>query len=155
MPVVATCTKWYVFWMQFHHELPIDAAPDVVWALTLDVLRWPEITPTIREVEALDAPVPVVGSRYRLRQPGQAARVWVVDVVDPVARRLVWSAPFGPWRLVAAHEVAAADVGSVNHLRLRIEGRAAAMVGRVLGPAFRRALRTENEGFAAAARAMS
>ena len=73
------------------HELEIAAPIERVWDLTLDIERWPELTPTITSVERLEVGPLAVGSSARLVQPRQSPRVWTVtDLQAPT--RFAWSA---------------------------------------------------------------
>jgi uncharacterized membrane protein len=49
----------------------IDARADVVWAVTVDVERWPEWSPTVTSVTRLDDGPLRRGSVARLEQPLQ------------------------------------------------------------------------------------
>ncbi len=60
------------------HTVTIAAPPDRIWAVVVDVERWPERIPTVEAVERLDAGPLVVGSRTRLEQPRLPTAVWTV-----------------------------------------------------------------------------
>ena len=65
------------------HTVTIVAPPERVWALVVDVKRWPERIPTVDSVERLDAGALVVGSRTRLQQPRLPTAEWtVIELAD-------------------------------------------------------------------------
>lgn len=132
--------------MYIEHHIDIDASPSIVFALNVDVERWPAITPTITSVARLDEGPLRVGSRTLIKQPGQRPSVWTVSVLEP-EQRFVWGATAMGMRMVATHRVEPTPTGARNHLRLDLDGGLA----RIIGPLLRRKLiailATENEGF--------
>jgi hypothetical protein len=60
------------------HTVTIDASPERVWGVLVDVERWPERIPTVTAVERLDPGPLTVGARTRLQQPRLPAAVWTV-----------------------------------------------------------------------------
>lgn len=134
--------------MEFESITEIDAPVTDVWRLTLDVEALPEITPTMSAVERLDQGVLVVGSRVRIKQPGQPARVWTVIEVD-APHRFCWQTRPSGLTMTARHELTALDGGSRTRNRLSVEvaGPAAWLVGRLIGGRIRSAIATENAAF--------
>ena len=55
--------------MQLEHSITIPAPQDVAWAVTVDVERWPEWTPTMQSVERLERGPFGVGSTAKIKQP--------------------------------------------------------------------------------------
>lgn len=132
--------------MHLQHELLIDAPVDRVWALTLDVERWPEATPTMTEVTRLDDGAFGVGSQARIKQPAQSARVWTVTRLDEPSH-FEWETTLGPLRLRGGHHLTAEGDGCRNLLTLDVEGFGSGLFGLVAGRSLRTAIATENEGF--------
>ncbi|HMQ25668.1 MAG TPA: SRPBCC family protein [Acidimicrobiales bacterium] len=138
--------------MRLEHELLINAPVDTVWALTLDVERWPESTPTITEVVRLDDGPLTIGSQARIKQPGQGPRVWTVSRLE-APHEFEWGTSLGTVRMRGGHHLAAEGDGCRNRLTLELEGVGSRLLGLVAGRAMRNAIARENEGFKATAEA--
>ncbi len=69
--------------MHLEHSLSIAAPADVVWAVTLDVERWPEWTPTMQRVERVDAGPFRIDSQARVKQPQFRETIWTVTALQP------------------------------------------------------------------------
>jgi uncharacterized membrane protein len=136
--------------MRIDHTQDIPAPVATVWALTTDVERLPEVTPTMTSVERLDEGPLSVGSRVRIRQPGQPAREWTVTELDR-DRRFAWSTSALGSTMTGVHELDAIDGGTRNTLAIELDGWSSRIVGVLLGRVLRRAMATENEGIRAAA----
>lgn len=133
--------------MQWQNTIEIDAPPETVWALTLAVDALPSISPTtMTTVERLQPGPLEPGSRVRIKQPRQSARVWTVVETD-APRRFVWQTTVGRASMVATHLIEPAGAGARNTLRLEMSGRGAGILGRLLGRTFAGVLATENAGF--------
>ncbi len=140
--------------MSITDELFIDAPPERVWKLTLDLESWPETTPTMTSVERLDTGPLRVGSRARVKQPGQPSRVWTVTQLEP-GSLFAWEAKSPGVRMTGSHRVEPASGGCRNTLGFQLRGPMAGVATALLGRALRRAIATENEGFRRAAEAAS
>lgn len=136
--------------MRITHSIDIDAPPERVWDLTLDVESWPDHTPTMTRVQRLDYDELGVGSRVKIKQPGQASRVWTVSDLRP-GERFAWSARAMGTQMTATHELRPAGAMTTNTLVVDIEGPLSGIVGRLVRRPIQRAIRTENEGFKTAA----
>ncbi len=136
--------------MRWTHSTRIGAPADVVWQLTTDVEAWPATTPTMQSVKRLDDGPLRVGSRARVKQPAQPEAVWTVSRLEP-GREFSWQSRRRGLVLTGTHTVTADGEGCRNTLALDATGPLAVLLGLVLGPAFRHALRAENAGFKAAA----
>jgi uncharacterized membrane protein len=131
-------------------ELLIQAEIEQVWALTLDVERWPLLTPTITEVVLLDDGPLAVGSRARVTQPRQRPSVWTVSRLEP-GSTFEWWTKVGPITMTGGHHLRPDGRGCVNLLTLDISGRGASLVGRLVGRHIGESIERENRGFQLAA----
>jgi uncharacterized membrane protein len=136
------------------NEILIEADPEAVWALTVDVERWPELTPTITEVVLLDDGPVGLGSRARIKQPGQRPAVWTVSRFEP-GSRFEWWTKVGPVTMTGGHQLERSSSGCVNVLTLEITGRGAGLAERLVGRRIGAAIDTENRGFKRAAEAVT
>lgn len=136
--------------MQIEHGIEIEAPIGVVWELTEDVEAWPTISPTMTEITLLDPPPLAVGSRARVKQPGQRARVWTVSELE-VGRRFAWSSSLLGTTMTGIHQLDGDDRATTNTLIIDIAGPLAPLLGRLLRRPILAAITAENEGFKAAA----
>lgn len=106
----------------FHIDVEIQAPPERVWAVMRDVERWPEWTPTVKNVRLLDGGPLKVGSRAIIRQPKLPPARWRVTELDEPGRSFTWVC-WGPGvRVIAQHWVEACGEGSRATLSLRFAG---------------------------------
>ena len=136
--------------MEWTHSELIDTPPAAVWALATAVTDWPSYMPTVQSVELLDDGPLRLGSRARIKQPGQRRAVWTVTRFEPV-RTFTWESARRGYTIAGTHTVAGEGAGCRNTLTLQMTGPLAPVVGRLLGPLMKRVLRTENACFAARA----
>ena len=134
------------------NETLIHADVDRVWALTVDVERWPELTPTMTEVTRLDDGPLGLGSRARVKQPGQRATVWTVNAFVPGAE-FAWSTKVGPITMTGGHHLTDVDGDCRNRLTLELTGFGHGLAEHLVGRRILAAITTENEGFRTAAEA--
>jgi uncharacterized membrane protein len=136
--------------MEWTHSELIEAPPEVVWALATGVTDWPSYMPTVQSVEMLDDGPLRLGSRARIKQPGQRTAVWTVTRFEP-GRTFTWESAHRGYAIAGTHTVASEGAASRNTLALQMTGPLAPVVGRLLAPLMKRVLRTENACFAARA----
>ena len=60
----------------FRYEVEIRVSPARVWAVLLDVERWPEWTTSVTRVQRMDLGPLTLGSRTRIWQPRLMPAVW-------------------------------------------------------------------------------
>lgn len=131
--------------MRVSDAIPIGAPAEVVWAVTVDVERWPEWTPTMTSVSRLDTGPLKLGSIARITQPMQPPSEWVVtELVD--GRRFAWETLRWGLHMIATHEIVPEGAGTRNVLHLAAEGAVAWLLRPLLRFAFRRVLARENRG---------
>ncbi|MGP4015491.1 SRPBCC family protein [Saccharopolyspora sp. 5N708] len=127
--------------MRHETAVVIAAAPAEVWAVLADVPNWPEWTPTVRSVAALDGDLRT-GHRYRVEQPGMAAAVWEVVELEP-GTSFGWATRFAGARMVAGHWIRAVDAGAEVTLRIDFTGGFAGLLAPLVGGRIRRFVDTE------------
>jgi hypothetical protein len=132
--------------MRWTDSILIDAPTDLVWLLTTDITGWHAYTPTVQSVERLDDGALRVGSRARIKQPGQRPAVWTVTRLDDVCHEFRWQTHRRGLSIIGSHRVHAEGAGCSNTLELEATGPLARPFALLVGPLLRRALRTENTG---------
>ena len=138
--------------MRYIDTVMIDAPVDTVWDLTIDVVHWPDITPTVTRVQRLDEGPMRVGSQARIKQPGQAEAVWTVTRLEN-RREFTWQTKRLGLTMTGSHHLEAVGTGTRNTLTLDVEGRGAGVFSRLFGRLMRNSIATENAGFRTAASA--
>jgi uncharacterized membrane protein len=103
------------------HTVTIAAPPERVWAVVVDVERWPERIPTVEAVERLDAGPLVVGSRTRLQQPRLPTAVWTVTELT-AGRSYTWESSSPGVTVTASHVVEPHPAGSRLTLSVTVSG---------------------------------
>lgn len=134
------------------HTLDIAAPVEKVWALTVDIESWPDISPTMTSVERLDDGPLKVGSRARVKQPAQRPTTWTMTRLE-APTLFEWTAKVMGVTTTASHVLEAIDGGCRNTLSVELSGRGARLLAAVAGRQIHRAIAQENEGFRAAATA--
>jgi len=110
-------------------SIAIDAPAPLVWDVFSDVERWPEMTPSVKALTALDGAGLAVGKRFRIEQPRFPKLVWEVTQVEP-GRSWTWVQRSLGGTTYAVHEVIAQGADRTL-VRQRIDQRGP--VGAVVG----------------------
>ncbi len=103
------------------HSVAIGAPPERVWAVLVDVERWPERIPTVDAVERLDTGPLAVGSRIRLQQPRLPIAVYTVTEMVG-GSSYTWESSSQGVTVTAAHVVEPHPDGSRLTLALTVSG---------------------------------
>jgi uncharacterized membrane protein len=103
------------------HSVAIGAPPERVWAVVVDVERWPERIPTVHAVERLDTGPLVVGARTRLQQPRLPTAVWTVTELTE-GSSYTWKSSSPGVTVAAAHVVEPHPDGSRLTLAVTVTG---------------------------------
>ena len=136
--------------MRIEHSIEIAAPVARVWKLTLDVEAWPDLTPTITRIEWLSDPPIGVGSRARIKQPAQRAKVWEVTALEP-ERCFAWATKSLGLKMTGTHRMTPSEAGTTNTVSVDLAGPLGLLLGALVRGTIRKAITTENEGFKAAA----
>lgn len=131
--------------------LDIAASIETVWALTVDVESWPEMSPTMTSINRLDSGPMHVGSQALVKQPAQRPTTWTLTRLD-APTLFEWEAKVLGVTMTASHHLEASDGGGCrNTLSVEMSGRGSRLLAAIAGRQIRRAIALENEGFRAAA----
>ena len=103
------------------HTITIAALPERVWAVVVDVERWPERIPTVESVERLDPGPLAVGSQTRLQQPRLPTAVWTVTELSE-GSSYIWKSSSPGVTVTAAHVVEPHPDGSRLTLAITVTG---------------------------------
>jgi len=132
--------------MDINNTLEIAAPIAEVWALTVDVERWPELTPTMISVERLDSGAFGLGSRARIKQPGLRPAVWTVTDFDP-ERLFAWETKLATVTLRGVHALTSTQNGCRNTLSVDMTGFGSGVLRALGGRRLLAAITIENAGF--------
>lgn len=99
--------------MELHVSTNIRAETKDVWAILVDVERWPEWTRSVERIERLDAGTFGIGSRLRIRQPRVPAAIYTVTDFQP-GRSFAWVGESLGIRSTAGHAVEPDRDGTVS-----------------------------------------
>ena len=106
---------------RFEHVIAINASPERVWEILVDVEHWPGRIPTVDRVERLDDGPIAVGAKTRLAQPKLPEGVWTVTELTP-GSAFTWTSTSPGVRVTASHLVEPAPEGSRLTLAIDLGG---------------------------------
>ena len=91
----------------FRYAVEVFALPRYVWAVLIDVERWPEWTPTVTRVQRLESSPLAVGSRTKIWQPRLTANAWQVTMLDERIGVFTWQTSRPGIQIIATHRMSA------------------------------------------------
>ncbi len=132
-------------------QIDIAAGAEDVWAVLVDVERWPEWTESVTSARVLDAGPLAVGSRVEVSQPRIPVGTYTVTVLEP-GRVFTWHQR-QPGSSVTAHHQCTPlpDGGTPVELRVVMSGAVGGIVGRMYRGLTERYLAMEAAGLKARA----
>jgi uncharacterized membrane protein len=116
----------------FRITVDIEGPPDHVWAVLLDVDRWPEWTSTVTSVQRLDPGPLTLGSKVKILQPKLSPAVWKVTELDEAERIFIWEAHDLGVTVKGLHQVEETAHGSRATFSLKYSGLLGHMMARQL-----------------------
>lgn len=134
--------------MQVENLILIDAPKSIVWKTSIDVKNWPRWSPTCDSIQRLEDGPFEVGSRAQIKQPGLPEAVWVVTSLQS-EESFTWETKVRGMRMIATHELAAAQEGTESLLRLEVKGVVARLLWPLIRVSIKRSLERENAGLKA------
>ncbi|MGS2614463.1 SRPBCC family protein [Micromonospora sp. LZ34] len=132
--------------MRFTAGTEVAAEAGLVWAVLVDVERWPEWTASVRRARRLEPGPLAVGATVRLEQPKLRPAVWrVTELTEGLSFTWVSTAP--GVRSRAEHRLVPLPGGRTGlELTVQQSGPLAWPVGWLYGDLTRRYLRLEADG---------
>ena len=134
--------------MAIHIErtVNINAPPERVWSVMMDVEHWPEWTESMKSVERLDDGEFGVGSKAKLKiRRSPNANVWTVTELTP-NRSFTWETNSGGVKGSATHVIEPDGNGSKVTLIVDLSGPVAILFGWFIGGPSRQNVDMEAEG---------
>ncbi len=129
----------------FQKTVNIEAPLARVWAVTIDIERWPEWTSTVTRAQRRGKGPVGLGSLVTIYQPKLAPALWKVTGLEP-ERLVVLQSGFPGLRVSAHHQMEARGAGTELTLGLRFEGWLGKWLGRKLADLNRNYLDIEAAG---------
>ncbi|MGW5556721.1 SRPBCC family protein [Micromonospora sp. NPDC003944] len=132
--------------MRFEADTEITADAEQVWAVLVDVPRWPEWTASVTGAERGEPGPLAVGATARLTQPRLRPAVWRVTELTE-RREFVWVSEAPGVRTTGEHRLVPLSDGRTRvELAIDQSGPLAGLIGRLYAGLFRRYVRMEADG---------
>ncbi|MBM0277635.1 SRPBCC family protein [Micromonospora tarensis] len=132
--------------MRFGADTEIAADVEQVWAVLVDVPRWPEWTASVTQAERGEPGPLAVGATARLTQPKLRPALWrVTELADRSG--FVWVSESPGVRTTGEHRLLPLPDGRTRvELAIDQSGPLAGLIGRLYGGLLRRYVRLEADG---------
>jgi uncharacterized protein YndB with AHSA1/START domain len=132
--------------MDFEYSVEINAPPEKVWPVIMDVENWSKWTASITEIKLLEPGEIKVGTRARVRQPRLPTAIWQVIQFVP-NKGFAWeNRAFGA-RAVGEHWITSSEGDRCTVvLRIRQSGFIAWVLSPLTTGLVRRYMTMEKEG---------
>ena len=132
--------------IHIQRTISINAPPERVWAVMMDIEHWPEWTESMKSVEWLDSGEFGVGSKAKLKiRRSPSANVWTVTELSP-NRSFTWETNSGGVKGVATHVIEPDGDSSKVTLTVELSGPVATLFGWFVGAPSRQNVEMEAEG---------
>jgi carbon monoxide dehydrogenase subunit G len=128
--------------MRTTEQFVTAARPETVWQVLADVEHWHDWTPTIQQIEPLDAGGLRTGARYRVVQPGLQPAVYEVTVCIP-DQVFTWAYRLPGGEMVADHRVMTRNGQTEVELSFSSKGLIADILGMLFSKTIRKLVATE------------
>ncbi|CCH16833.1 SRPBCC family protein [Micromonospora lupini] len=137
--------------MRFEAGTEIAADAELVWAVLVDVARWPEWTASVSRAERGESGPLAVGATARLTQPKLRPAMWRVTELTE-GREFTWVSDTPGVRTRGEHRLLPLPDGRTRvELAIDQAGPLARLIGLLYGGLLRRYLRLEADGLRARA----
>ncbi|MEH1164489.1 SRPBCC family protein [Micromonospora sp. CPCC 205539] len=132
--------------MRFEADTEIDADAQRVWAVLVDVQRWPDWTASVVRAERGEPGPLTVGATARLTQPKLRPALWRVTELTE-GREFTWVSDTPGVRTRGEHRLLPLPDGRTRvELAIAQSGPLAGLIGWLYGDLLRRYLRLEADG---------
>lgn len=129
--------------IKYSTSITINADRETIWAVLSDVAHWPEWTPTVAKVEAIDRSEPGLNNRYKVYQPKLRPVTWTVTEFTSLSS-LTWESRMPGLLMIAEHVVRPLSADqSQTTLTFSFQGPLGAIIGRIYGNISRAYIKTE------------
>jgi hypothetical protein len=115
----------------FRQVVEIQISSPSVWAVLLDVERWPQWNTAVTRVQRMDLGPLTLGSRTRIWQPRLMSAVWQVTSLDEERRIFAWTTHTYSIKVIARHQIEAVGAHSRVTLSLNYSGILGALMARI------------------------